>query len=683
MAIRIPILTSFDPKGLKSANAAFANLGTQVASLGRNFAVLGAAAVGVGAFLGKAVGAASDVQESVNAVNVAFGQSAAGILEFGETAATSLGTSQVEFNNAAVRFSAFADRIVGSGNDASKFIADISVRASDFASVFNIEVSEALGVFQSGLAGEAEPLKRFGINLLDSEVKAYAAANGIGEVGRQLTETEKVQARYGLLMQETSKTSGDFANTSDGLANSMRIMKANIADTQAEIGQQLLPILEEIIPVVRDMVSEFGDKLLVAVQAVDWKTLLTQIADLTQFFLTHIETIVKVVAAFWALSTIVKTVNVLFGIGKVAADLYAWAMAQIATKTALATVATHLLRAAMILLPFAVLTTAFIIGANGAKNLTTEMDANRRAAESLNPELQNLAYEAEYTGGKFGYVAGAFSNAGKEARDLRDDILDLDGTLQSDARNRELDRYLGFLGGRAQEARVSSIKGPDLSSIFDASNAAEAAAEAQRAADEIASANEMAAQEAADAVAAIQAEALRKEQEILDKRENAYKSFKDSVEELFGQIKNSILSAFNLPDLGKSVNSITKNIQSLLRKTKDFAGNITNLSGMGLNSDLLQQVIQAGPLAGGQLASALVGGGSAFIGQLNEAYGEFGGLAGSIAGVGTRSAFATEPVVNNFNIEINTVAGDPVAIERVVLDAISRANRRGTTGLTV
>jgi hypothetical protein len=29
MAIRIPILTSFDPKGLKSANAAFANLALQ------------------------------------------------------------------------------------------------------------------------------------------------------------------------------------------------------------------------------------------------------------------------------------------------------------------------------------------------------------------------------------------------------------------------------------------------------------------------------------------------------------------------------------------------------------------------------------------------------------------------------------------------------------------------------
>jgi hypothetical protein len=36
---------------------------------------------------------------------------------------------------------------------------------------------------------------------------------------------------------------------------------------------------------------------------------------------------------------------------------------------------------------------------------------------------------------------------------------------------------------------------------------------------------------------------------------------------------------------------------------------------------------------------------------------------------------------NGVNITINTVAGDPVAIERIVLDAISRANRRGVTAL--
>ncbi len=36
---------------------------------------------------------------------------------------------------------------------------------------------------------------------------------------------------------------------------------------------------------------------------------------------------------------------------------------------------------------------------------------------------------------------------------------------------------------------------------------------------------------------------------------------------------------------------------------------------------------------------------------------------------------------NNYNITINTVAGDPLQIERVVIDAIARANQRGTTSL--
>lgn len=39
---------------------------------------------------------------------------------------------------------------------------------------------------------------------------------------------------------------------------------------------------------------------------------------------------------------------------------------------------------------------------------------------------------------------------------------------------------------------------------------------------------------------------------------------------------------------------------------------------------------------------------------------------------------ATQPAIN---ITINTVAGDPIAIETIVVDALSRANRRGTTSL--
>jgi hypothetical protein len=173
-----------------------------------------------------------------------------------------------------------------------------------------------------------------------------------------------------------------------------------------------------------------------------------------------------------------------------------------------------------------------------------------------------------------------------------------------------------------------------------------------------------------------QAEALRKELQILEDRKSAYNSFADAVKSLFGQIKESILSSFNLPTLGNSVNSITRNISKLLERTKGFARSISQLSGMGLNSALLQQVIQAGPMAGSQLASALVGGGAGFIGQINKAYGEFGDLAGGIAGTGTSAAFSGQQTVNNYSIEVTGGLATGSDVGRAVVNAIRDFERQ-------
>src|SRR6056297_1981886 len=249
MGVNIVIDSKFDDKGIKDAQRQLQNMAGQaakrVAQVGA--AVAAAGAIAAGKLAVDSVQAASDFEESINAVNVAFGDAADGVLKLGENAAQSLGVSRNEFNQAAVRFSAFAERVVGEGGDVAEFIGDVSQRAADFASVFNIEVSEALQVFQSGLAGEAEPLKRFGINLLQTEVAAFAVANGISASASSMTEAEKVQARYGLLMEQTNKTAGDFANTSGSLANTQRRLTSSISDLQVEIGSALLPVAQQLV----------------------------------------------------------------------------------------------------------------------------------------------------------------------------------------------------------------------------------------------------------------------------------------------------------------------------------------------------------------------------------------------------------------------------------------------------
>lgn len=216
----------------------------------------GLAAAGIGSFLKDSVSQASDLSESLNAVSVTYGAASEGIVALGETAATRLGLSATDFNALSVQFASFGDNIADNG-DVVGFIDDITTRSADFASVMNLDVAEASRMFQSGLAGETEPLKKFGIDLSAAAVDAYALANGIGEAGKPLTEAQKQQARYGALMEQTAKTQGDFSNTSDGLANAQRILGANFDNMKAQVGGPLLGafagLTTGLLPVVETM----------------------------------------------------------------------------------------------------------------------------------------------------------------------------------------------------------------------------------------------------------------------------------------------------------------------------------------------------------------------------------------------------------------------------------------------
>jgi hypothetical protein len=252
-------------KATKGANDSFADLGKKFAKVGANIAkVTAAIGIGIGVLavsqIKKAIDAASDLSEATNAVNVTFGQAAEGILALGENAAQGLGLSKTELFGISVQFSSFAKTIAGDGGDVVDIVDEISRRGADFASVYNLDVADALGKFQSGLAGQSEPLNQFGINLSATAVQAHALEKGITDGTREMTEAEKVTARYSLLMAETSAVTGDFANTSDGLANQQRILTKKIEDTRAEIGEKFMPImqdfqefiLETVIPAVQD-----------------------------------------------------------------------------------------------------------------------------------------------------------------------------------------------------------------------------------------------------------------------------------------------------------------------------------------------------------------------------------------------------------------------------------------------
>jgi phage-related protein len=282
------------------------------------------AVVGSVNFFKDAVEQASTLSESQNAIKVTFGDAADAVAKLGEDSATRLGLSTSAFNGIATQFSAFAGTIAGAGGDVSKVVDELSTRGADFASVMNLEVSDALGLFQSGLAGETEPLRKFGIDMSAAAVEAYALANGIFDGTGEMTEAQKVQARYGALMEQTSKTAGDFANTSDGLANSQRIANAEMENARAKLGDQLLPIMADLTNFAADtfipIIESMGDGIAWFKDNISWLTPI----------LAGIGGVLLATAAYIGVMNLAAVIAAAGGLPAVIAATWAWTAALLA-----------------------------------------------------------------------------------------------------------------------------------------------------------------------------------------------------------------------------------------------------------------------------------------------------------------------------------------------------------------
>jgi hypothetical protein len=197
----------------------------------------------------------------------------------------------------------------------------------------------------------------------------------------------------------------------------------------------------------------------------------------------------------------------------------------------------------------------------------------------------------------------------------------------------------------------------------------------QQAAAAAASAAAQQASEAAAAAAQAAAEQARKEAEILAEKQRVYESFANSVISTFSNIRDSIMGAFSLPELGGSTDSIIRNMDKLLARVKSFSANITKLSDMGLDPKLLQQVINAGPIAGAKLAANLVSGGVAGLSTINRGFAELGGLATDIGTTGTQAAFRGEQQQTIYNLTVNGGLDSGASIGKAVVDAIKAYER--------
>ena len=764
MAVKIPIVTVFDGKGLKQAQFQLNKVQGNFRNLGRNFAIAGAAAAAGLAVIGKGL---KDAAESERV----FAQTEAALKSTGTTANGTAKQIQA-LAQSLQKTTAVNDEAILSGANLLLTFKNIQNQAGAGNDIFDqtvaatLDVARAMGTDASGEAirlGKAlnDPVKgisaltRVGIQFTDDQKAMIKSLADSGDLlGAQKIILAELNSQFGGSAQSYALT---FAGQLDSLNN-------ELDDLSEEIGFIVMPAVQGLVSEFRELIPVIGPQIKSAIESVDWKGLVTSLVDIVTFLLENAETIGKVVTAMFLLNTA-------YNIGRVGMGLYN-AGAAILNATLFATPAAGAAAAggigvattALKLFRIALLTTgigAFVVALGFIIEGMNEVDSTYRrttpVVTSFSKDVLKTGQDAEWAAGKYGTMGAAalgyatsasgvnkigfsghttninqIENAWKKAQLAKAnyagsgvDTTSLKGILAASGGGKvptvtpptlpsgggggttkkktlveELAQQakitkkqtalikLGISEGLAQRIVSGGLAEANkvlkdiregegkyakrLQNIYK--KTAEGKAELKKGLEETSDAFQSAGRSAGRSSRAI-SDGAKSEEDALKDREDAYKSFQERVKQTFASIKDQIMGAFKLPQLGNSTESIIKNMNKLLAKTKSFSANVAKLSSMGLSPELLQQVISQGPLAGAKLAQSLISGGAGALAAINAGYAEMATLSSGIAQVGTSSMFSTAPQQNIYNIEVNGGLATGPSIGQAIVEAITAYER--------
>ncbi|EAF0489149.1 phage tail tape measure protein [Listeria monocytogenes] len=293
-------------KTTKNANSKFSALKTTIIAVGSALVVAG----------GKAMfNYASDTNESLNKVDVAFKGNAESVKRWSKTTLDNIGLAQGTALDLAATYGDMSTSMGLNTQEAEKMSTSMVDLAGNLASFKNIDIDRANTALNGVFTGETEALKSLGIVMTQTNLEQFALETGAGKVAKSSTEVTKqniarekaqkklneaikehgknsleareaqnklqeiqaktsegakvnlkdmkqdelVRLRYNYVMKQTTNAHGDFKNTSDQAANASRVFSESVKELASNAGQFLLPIITPLIIKASDFTKKLSD----------------------------------------------------------------------------------------------------------------------------------------------------------------------------------------------------------------------------------------------------------------------------------------------------------------------------------------------------------------------------------------------------------------------------------------
>jgi len=230
---------------LSSAEKKLAGFSSKMKDIGQSLSLRLTAPLALAG--GAAIKLASDFEESLNKVNVAFKDSSKDVQAFAKTTLKSFGIAEGTALDMAALFGDMSTSMGLSTSQAAKLSTSMVGLAGDLASFKNMNIEEVTTALNGVFTGETESLKRLGIVMTEVNLKQFAMEKGIKKNLDQMTQSEKVLLRYQYVMKNTANAQGDFERTGGGAANQMRMFNESLKELGVQFGSVILPAVTQII----------------------------------------------------------------------------------------------------------------------------------------------------------------------------------------------------------------------------------------------------------------------------------------------------------------------------------------------------------------------------------------------------------------------------------------------------
>lgn len=257
----MPILRDIAARlGLQLDKKSFVTAERSIGGLVGQLGALSTIVIGSGAIfaLGKIITLGSDANETLNVLEASFGENTKAVKTWADNFGTAAGRSEFELREMASTLGAVLNPLMERNQEvAADMSTQLTELAVDLGSFFNAADMDVLEALRSGIVGEAEPLKRFGIVMQEATLQAFALEQGITKSVKSMSIAEKTTLRYNFILDQTQLAQGDAAKTSEGWANASKGLVSALKDLGTRIGLTILPFAERVVISIRNATRAF------------------------------------------------------------------------------------------------------------------------------------------------------------------------------------------------------------------------------------------------------------------------------------------------------------------------------------------------------------------------------------------------------------------------------------------